>query len=99
MAFLEPDEPLKLEVRGDNLVAVCFTAMASPCEVSLPSTADAAAREFGNLAAQEAWRVEKKFSRYRNDSVTAWIHENRGTRIEVDAETAALLDFARRCLT
>jgi FAD:protein FMN transferase len=92
-----PGEALKLEVRGDNLLAVCFTAMASPCEVLLPPTADAAARELGNLAAQEAWRVEKKFSRYRNDSVTAWIHENRGTRIEVDAETAALIDFARRC--
>jgi thiamine biosynthesis lipoprotein len=92
-----PGEALKLEVRGDNLLAVCFTAMASPCEVLLPSTADAAAQEFGNLVAQEAWRVEKKFSRYRNDSVTAWIHENRGTRIEVDAETASLIDFARRC--
>lgn len=92
-----PGEALKLEVRGDGLVAVCFTAMASPCEVLLPLTADAAAWEFGNLVAQEAWRVEKKFSRYRNDSVTAWIHENRGTRIEVDAETASLIDFARRC--
>jgi FAD:protein FMN transferase len=92
-----PDEALRVEARGEELVAISFTAMASPCEVLLPSTADASALEFGNLAAQEVWRVEKKFSRYRDDSVTAWIHENRGTRIEVDAETAALIDFARRC--
>ena len=92
-----PDEALRVEARGEELVAISFTAMASPCEVLLPSTADGSALELGNLAAQEAWRIERKFSRYRDDSVTAWIHENRGTRIEVDAETAALIDFARRC--
>lgn len=92
-----PDEALRVEARGENLVAVSFIAMASPCELLLPSTPDATALELGNLAAQEAWRIEKKFSRYLDDNVTAWIHENRGTRIEVDAETAALIDFARRC--
>jgi thiamine biosynthesis lipoprotein len=93
-----PDEALSLEPRGENLLAICFTAMASPCEVLLPSTtAPAAALELGTLVAQEAWRVEKKFSRYRSDSVTAWIHENRGSAIEVDRETASLIDFAGRC--
>jgi thiamine biosynthesis lipoprotein len=71
--------------------------MASPCELLLPSTEAAAALELGTLVAREAWRVEKKFSRYRSDSVTAWIHENRGIRIEVDAETASLIDFASQC--
>jgi thiamine biosynthesis lipoprotein len=93
-----PDEALRVEPRGENLLALCFTAMASPCEVLLPSTtAPTAALELGTLVAQEAWRVEKKFSRYRSDSVTAWIHENRGTTIEVDRETASLIDFAGRC--
>jgi thiamine biosynthesis lipoprotein len=92
-----PDETLHLEVRGEDLLAVCFTAMASPCEVLLSSADGAAALELGTLAAQEAWRVEKKFSRYRDDSVTAWIHGNRDTRIEVDEETASLIDFARQC--
>ena len=93
-----PDEALSVEPRGENLLAICFTAMASPCEVLLPSTtAPTAALELGALVAQEAWRVEKKFSRYRSDSVTAWIHENRGTTIEVDRETASLIDFAGRC--
>jgi thiamine biosynthesis lipoprotein len=92
-----PDGALRVEVRGENLLAVCFTAMASPCEVLLSSTDDAAALELGTLVAQEAWRVEKKFSRYRSDSVTAWIHDNRDARIEVDEETASLIDFARQC--
>jgi FAD:protein FMN transferase len=78
-------------------MAVCFTAMASPCEVLLPWTTPDAALEMGGLAAAEAWRVEKKFSRYRSDSITAKIHESRGHRIEVDPETASLIDFAGRC--
>ena len=92
-----PDEGLIVEGRGENLLAVRFTAMASPCEVLLPSMSERAALDIGAVAAQEAWRVEKKYSRYRDDSVTAWIHENRGTAIEVDPETASLMDFASQC--
>jgi FAD:protein FMN transferase len=92
-----PDEELSIEARGENLLAVRFTAMASACEVLLPLMSEHAALGIGMVAAQEAWRVEKKYSRYRDDSVTAWIHENRGTIIEVDPETASLIDFASQC--
>jgi FAD:protein FMN transferase len=92
-----PDERLILETRGENLLAVKFTAMASPCEVLLPLMSEHAALSIGTVAAQEAWRVEKKYSRYRYDSVTSWIYENRGTSIEVDPETASLIDFAGQC--
>lgn len=71
--------------------------MASPCEVLLPQINRAAARPLGTLVAREAWRIEKKFSRYRTDSVTAWIHANRGNAIDVDPETALLIDFASQC--
>jgi FAD:protein FMN transferase len=92
-----PKDGLIVEARGENLLAVKFTAMASACEVLLPLMSEHAALSIGKIAAQEAWRVEKKYSRYRNDSVTAWILENRGTTIEVDEETAALIDFASQC--
>ena len=92
-----PDEELVVEPRGENLLAVTFAAMASPCEVLLPSMSERAALNIGTVAAQEAWRVEKKYSRYRDDSVTAWIHKNRGTTIELDPETASLMDFASQC--
>jgi len=82
-------------------VAICFEAMASPCELLLPASEEASeqaeALDFGALVAREAWRVEKKFSRYRHDSVTAWIHDHRGAEITVDDETAALIEFARQC--
>src|SRR5271170_1150821 len=71
--------------------------MASACEVLLPLMSEHAALGIGMVAAQEAWRVEKKYGRYRDDSVTAWIHENPGTIIEVDPETASLIDFASQC--
>jgi FAD:protein FMN transferase len=95
--LLVPDEQLIVEARGDDLLAVTFEAMASPCEVLLPSMSHHAALAIGEIAAQEAWRVEKKYSRYRGDSVTTRIHENRATRIEVDEETASLIDFANQC--
>jgi thiamine biosynthesis lipoprotein len=91
------DGELTVELRGEHLVAVCFTAMASACEVLLPAIDRPAALRLGALVAQEAWRIEKKFSRYRLDSVTAWIHAHGGTPVDVDPETASLLDFASQC--
>ncbi len=91
------DQRLFVEARGEFLLAVTFAAMASPCEVLLPLMDEQTALAMGTVAAEEAWRVEKKYSRYLNDSITAWIHDNRGTSIEVDAETAALIDFASQC--
>jgi thiamine biosynthesis lipoprotein len=51
----------------------------------------------GELAANEAWRVERKYSRYRDDSVVAWIHSQRGKATVLDPETASLIDFAQQC--
>jgi thiamine biosynthesis lipoprotein len=92
-----PDAPIIIEARGEDLVAACFSAMASPCEVLLPATDAAAALDLGALVAREAWRVERKFSRYRNDSVVSQIHRQRGACTVLDEETAGLLDFARHC--
>jgi FAD:protein FMN transferase len=89
-------EALSIEARGE-LLAAKFTAMASPCEVLWSSTEHGSALALGTIAATEALRIEKKFSRYRDDSITAWIHRHRGTTIEVDEETASLIDFARQC--
>jgi thiamine biosynthesis lipoprotein len=71
--------------------------MASHCEVLLRAAHLGAARELGECAAAEAWRIESKFSRYRSDSVISHLHSHRGIPIEVDEETASLLDFAERC--
>jgi thiamine biosynthesis lipoprotein len=89
--------PIGVEPRGTDLVAVCFNAMASPCEVLLRASHLGMARELGECAAAEAWRIEEKFSRYRSDSVISRLHAHRGIPVNVDQETASLLDFAQRC--
>lgn len=90
---------ITIERRGDGLFAACFAAMASPCELLLHDVEPGRARALGEIAAREAWRIEAKYSRYRNDSVVAAIHRSRGAHagIVVDPETVALLDFAREC--
>ncbi len=75
-----------------------FSAMASPCELLLEGVDDAdLAREIVRIACDEARRIERKFSRYRDYSVLARIHAARGAPVEVDDETALLLDFAAQC--
>ena len=92
-----PLDALGVEALGEHLLAVRFTAMAGPCEVLLASSDRRMALELGRLAAQEAWRVERKFSRYRDDDVTAEVHSHRGISVEVDDETASLLNYASQC--
>jgi FAD:protein FMN transferase len=92
-----PGQSLLVEERAEGVLAVCFTAMASPCELLLSSSQHSLALEFGTLVAEEAWRIERKYSRYRDDSVIALIHASRGMEISLDEETASLLDFAQQC--
>jgi FAD:protein FMN transferase len=83
--------------RGDTLAAVQFQAMASPCELLLDTTDLAFARQLGGIAAAEAWRIERKFSRYRDDSVVSALNRSAGRSVQIDDETRALLQFAANC--
>jgi FAD:protein FMN transferase len=90
-------ESISIEERPGGLFTASFNAMASPCEVLVYTKERAEALQVGELAAREAWRVEHKYSRYRDDSVVAWIHRSRGQVSELDPETASLMDFAQQC--
>jgi len=75
--------------------ALEFAAMASRCEVRLCAPDEASAEAWGNAAIAEVRRIEAKYSRFRDDSVTSRINRTAGGEaIEVDDETAALLDFS-----
>jgi thiamine biosynthesis lipoprotein len=91
------DERVAVERRDGGLMAACFSAMACPCEILVPAADQAVPLQLGRLAAAEAWRIEQKFSRYRDDSVVARIHRSAGQPVELDPETASLVDFAARC--
>lgn len=86
--------PLTLEpmasARGWRAV---FTAMANPCELLIESTDLAPARQLATVAQHEALRIERKFSRYRDDSVIHRINHSAGQPLAVDDETAQLLDY------
>lgn len=71
-----------------------FGAMASRNEVRLTAPDEASARRWAQAAIDEVRRIEAKYSRYRDDSVIGAINRAAGgSAIEVDDETAALLDF------
>jgi thiamine biosynthesis lipoprotein len=71
-----------------------FVAMASPCEVLMHDAPRTLAQQVLDAIAAEAWRIERKFSRYRSDNVVHSINRSAGDAIEVDEECANLLDFA-----
>ena len=73
-----------------------FRAMGSPCELQLWSRSRSSAAAVADACGQEIDRLEKKFSRYRDDSLTTRINRSAGddAGVEVDSETAALLDLA-----
>jgi FAD:protein FMN transferase len=68
--------------------------MGGPCEVLAEVAAEAEARRIADAVAVCAWRIELKFSRYRSDNIVARINASNGQPVEVDAETANLLDYA-----
>jgi thiamine biosynthesis lipoprotein len=82
--------------KGPGLWMGSFEAMKSPCEVWLETDEDEA-RQLIQWAAQESWRIEKKYSRFRDDSVLTRLNNNTGQWQALDPETAALLHFANEC--
>jgi thiamine biosynthesis lipoprotein len=75
-----------------------FRAMAAQNELQLAATDEPSARAAADRAIADVQRIEAKYSRYRDDSVTAAINRAAGgAPVGVDAETAALLQYADRC--
>jgi thiamine biosynthesis lipoprotein len=71
-----------------------FRAMGSPCEVLVDSSCEQQAQAVASAVAACALRLERKFSRYLPDNIVARINGAAGQSVDVDEETARLLDFA-----
>jgi len=71
--------------------------MGSPCELRLYAESKTSADQVADDAIAEIQRLEKKYSRYREDSVTSEINRSAGNvdGLEVDTETALLLNYAQ----
>jgi len=74
-----------------------FQAMASDCDILMEGLDRSQAAHLLFIAASETWRIEYKFSRYREDNIMSEINHSHGKTIRVDDETAALLNFADQC--
>jgi thiamine biosynthesis lipoprotein len=93
MAGSVDDSSTELTRAADHWVG-SFRAMASPCQVLMEVDDGQDARRILSIVSSEAWRVERKFSRYRTDNLVHEINRADGRLIQVDEETARLLDFA-----
>jgi len=76
-----------------------FFAMGSDCAIHVEAASEADARRLARAGEAEVRRIEHRYSRYRGDSELARINRVAATggEIEVDAETAGLLDYAFAC--
>lgn len=72
-----------------------FKCFAGPCEVQLHCDDAALAQSLGSAVADEARRIESKYSRFRDDSLIGAINSAAGKRdVAIDAETFQLFKFA-----
>lgn len=79
-----------------HFLSHAFRAMGSPCCIHLYAESPTHGAEAAHKIEAEVLRLEQKYSRYRDDSLTAAINRAAldASSIEVDSETAALLDYA-----
>lgn len=85
-----------MQATDDGVTTMRFAAMAGEAELTVAGRAPD--RRLLDAAAAEVRRIEQAYSRYRADSLVSRINAaaGSGVAIEVDAETAGLLDFAAR---
>ncbi len=76
-----------------------FKAMGTPCDIQLFARNPARAREAADAVIADVQRLEALYSRYRETSFLSEINRAAalGGSIQVDEETAALLDYAVTC--
>jgi thiamine biosynthesis lipoprotein len=74
-----------------------FKAMGSPCELRLFGPEAEPLERAARLAQAEIERLERKYSRYRDDSLASAINRSAGdpAGLELDVETVRLLEYAR----
>ena len=76
-----------------------FNAMGSPCSIQLYAKNSKTAKQAAKIVMDDVYRLETKYSRYRDDSLLSKINRiaAQGRSILVDDETSGLLDYASTC--
>lgn len=73
--------------------------MGSPCSIQLYAKNSKSAKQAAKIVMDDVYRLETKYSRYRDDSLLSKINRiaAQGRSILVDDETSGLLDYASTC--
>ena len=71
-----------------------FMAMGSPCELLCEADTATEAETLAQAVTSEAWRIADRFSRYIAGNIVDRINSASGVSVEVDEETASLIEFA-----
>lgn len=73
--------------------------MGSPCSLQFYAANQKKAKHAAKIIMNDIYRLEAKYSRYRTDSFLSTINDKAtvGGAIDVDDETAGLLDYAATC--
>jgi thiamine biosynthesis lipoprotein len=76
-----------------------FHAMGSPCSIQFFAESEAKAGEVYRLATDRIAGLERRYSRYREDSLISEINRRAGSGVKtpLDPETFALLKYADQC--
>lgn len=83
---------------GTEPIRFSFTAMGGENEVQLIPKISIDVQQVAQSVIAEVQRIEHKYSRYRSDSVLSKINLSAGKLdVNVDEETAGLLDYAAAC--
>lgn len=76
---------------------VRFHAIGGPCELLIEPCERTRATTIVTLVTTEVARIEQRYSRYRPDSIVHAINHSGGQPIELDDESARLIDYAEHC--
>ena len=96
MSFVTPQRQVHCKTNAAGFT-LSFFAMASPCEVLIECDDEYLAKHIGDIVANEAWRIQDKYSRYDANSVCALLNKQAGHVCDIDQETYDLLAFADKC--
>ncbi len=96
MSFVTPQRQVHCKTNAVGFT-LSFFAMASPCEVLIECDDEYLAKHIGDIVANEAWRIQDKYSRYDANSVCARLNKQAGHVCDIDQETYDLLAFADKC--
>jgi thiamine biosynthesis lipoprotein len=98
MDRVRPDEAVLTDAQAAEAIRFRFRAMAAEHELLLWARDRALAERAAADAIADVRRIEAKYTRYRDDSLTAAINRAAGrAAVAIDDETAALLRYGDHC--